>query len=42
MRKEKDKYENSLLCAVKMEIIFTAFGVKVHKDDLDTSVISLH
>lgn len=35
MKKAKDKYENSFLCAVKMEIIFTAFGVKVYKDDLD-------
>ena len=35
MKKAKDKYENSFLCADKTEIIFTAFGVKVRKDDLD-------
>ena len=31
----KDKYETSFLCAGKMEIIFTAFGDKDRKDDLD-------
>ena len=35
MKKAKDKYENSFLCAGKMEIFFIAFGVKVRKDDLD-------
>ena len=35
LKKAKDKYENSFLCADKTEIIFTAFGVKVRKDDLD-------
>ena len=35
MKKAKDKYENNFLCADKTEIIFTAFGVKVRKDDLD-------
>ena len=35
LKKAKDKYENSFLCTGKMEIIFTAFGVKVCKDDLD-------
>ena len=34
LKKAKDKYENSFLCADKTEIIFTAFGVKVRKDDL--------
>ena len=36
MKKAKDKYEKSFLCAGKMEIIFIAFGDKVRKDDLDT------
>ena len=35
LKKAKDKYENSVLCTDKMEIIFTAFSVKVCKDDLD-------
>ena len=35
MKKAKDKYENSFLGANRTEIIFTAFGVKVRKDDLD-------
>ena len=35
LKKAKDKYENSFLCANRTEIIFTAFGVKVRKDDLD-------
>ena len=35
LKKEKDKYENSFLGANRTEIIFTAFGVKVRKDDLD-------
>ena len=35
LKKAKDKYENNFLCADKTEIIFTAFGVKVRKDDLD-------
>ena len=26
LKKAKDKYKNSFLCADKMEIIFTAFG----------------
>ena len=33
--KAKDKCENSFLCDDKMEIIFTAFDVKVRKDDFD-------
>ena len=33
--KAKDKCENSFLSDDKMEIIFTAFDVKVRKDDLD-------
>ena len=36
LKKAKDKYEKSFLCAGKMEIIFIAFGDKVRKDDLDT------
>ena len=35
LKKAKDKYENSFLCADKREIIFTAFGVKIRGDDLD-------
>ena len=35
LKKAKDKYENSFLCANRTEIIFTAFGVKVRKDDLE-------
>ena len=34
LKKAKDKYENSFLGANRTEIIFTAFGVKVRKDDL--------
>lgn len=40
MKKAKDKYEKSFLCADKTEIIFTAFGVKVRKDDLDMCPLS--
>ena len=35
LKRAKDKYENSFLCADKREIIFTAFGVKIRGDDLD-------
>ena len=35
LKKAKDKYEDSFLCADKREIIFTAFGVKIRGDDLD-------
>ena len=36
LKKAKDKNENSFLCADNKEIIFTAFGVKIHEDDLET------
>ena len=38
LKKAKDKCENSFLCDDKMEIIFTAFGVQVRKDDLGMHV----
>ena len=31
LKKAKDKYENSFLCADKREVIFTAFGVKIRQ-----------
>ena len=36
LKKAKDKYENSFLCADKKEMIFTAFGVKIQEDDVET------
>ena len=32
LKKAKDRYENSFLCADKRELIFSAFGIKVHDD----------
>ena len=40
LKRAKDKYENSFLCADKREIIFTAFGVKIRGDDLLNALLN--
>ena len=34
--KAKDRYENSFTCTDKRDTIFSAFGVKIREDDLET------
>ena len=34
--KSKDRYENSFPCANREELLFSAFGIKVHEDDPET------
>ena len=36
LMKSKDRYENSFPCANREELIFSAFGIKVHEDDPET------
>lgn len=36
LMKAKDRYENSFACVDKRDMIFSAFGVKIREDDLET------